>query len=139
MTAPTRPAMPPPNDPTERVVGLRAARSGCQKRDARGTAQGNRRGRDVGGDGPSQADDRHGSHGDLPVERRGAALGRFPRIRDDARVFASDLTILNGDLGIRINNNDNSYHKVTAHGAGLCAVLDGFTITGGNRERDRPT
>ena len=46
-------------------------------------------------------------------------------------------TILSGDLsgndGLNFANNDeNSYHVVTGSGTGALAVLDGFTITGGN-------
>ena len=41
-------------------------------------------------------------------------------------------TILSGDIGIIGNANDNSYHVVTGSGTNETAVLDGFTITGGN-------
>jgi len=40
---------------------------------------------------------------------------------------------LNGDDGPDFtNNDDNSYHVVTASGTGATALLDGFTITAGN-------
>jgi hypothetical protein len=40
-------------------------------------------------------------------------------------------TILYGNIGLR-GNTDNSYHVVTGTGTDPNAVLDGFTITGGN-------
>jgi hypothetical protein len=48
-------------------------------------------------------------------------------------------TILNGDLSGDdgpdfANNADNSYHVVTGSGADAMAILDGFTITGGNAD-----
>jgi hypothetical protein len=52
------------------------------------------------------------------------------------RNWGSRVTILSGDIGKPADNSDNSYHVVTA-GFGTpqlssAAVLDGFTITGGN-------
>jgi hypothetical protein len=41
-------------------------------------------------------------------------------------------TILSGDINTPDVNVDNSYHVVTASGTDWTAVLDGFTITGGN-------
>ncbi|MHC4558298.1 MAG: hypothetical protein ACYS80_13455, partial [Planctomycetota bacterium] len=46
-------------------------------------------------------------------------------------------TILSGDLNGNdgtnfTNNGDNSYHVVTGSGTDATAVLDGFTVTGGN-------
>jgi GH25 family lysozyme M1 (1,4-beta-N-acetylmuramidase) len=43
-------------------------------------------------------------------------------------------TILSGDIGILGDNSDNSYHVVTGSGTDSTAVLDGFTITGGNAD-----
>jgi predicted outer membrane repeat protein len=46
---------------------------------------------------------------------------------------AANVTILSGDIGTVGNNSDNSYHVVTAGSTVTSsAVLDGFTITGGN-------
>jgi len=53
-------------------------------------------------------------------------------------------TILSGDLagddgpGQWENNDENSYHVVTGSGTGPSAVLDGFTITGGNADGSYP-
>jgi hypothetical protein len=41
-------------------------------------------------------------------------------------------TILSGDIGTAGDNSDNSYHVVTAVNVSAAAILDGFTITGGN-------
>ncbi len=48
-------------------------------------------------------------------------------------------TILSGDLlgddgPDSVNNDENSYHVVTATNANINSVLDGFTITGGNAD-----
>ncbi len=45
------------------------------------------------------------------------------------RDFTANETILSGDIGIKDDNSDNSYHVVI--GANN-ATLDGFTVTGGN-------
>lgn len=50
----------------------------------------------------------------------------------DARIFGAGGTILSGDLGLFGNNSDNSYHVITSSGAVNNAIVDGFTITGGN-------
>jgi predicted outer membrane repeat protein len=41
-------------------------------------------------------------------------------------------TVLSGDIGTEGNTDDNVYHVVTGSGTDGTAVLDGFTITGGN-------
>jgi hypothetical protein len=50
-------------------------------------------------------------------------------------------TILSGDVGTEGNDTDNSYH-VFYHPLGTAldntAILDGFTITGGNADGDYP-
>jgi predicted outer membrane repeat protein len=46
------------------------------------------------------------------------------------RDWASNLTILSGDIGTVGNPDDNAYHVVTGSGTDPSAVLDGFTITG---------
>jgi hypothetical protein len=43
-------------------------------------------------------------------------------------------TILSGDIGMPGDISDNSYHVVTGSGTDATAVLDGFTITGGNAD-----
>ena len=51
-------------------------------------------------------------------------------------------TILSGDLNDDdvgfTNNAENSYHVVTGNGTNASAILDGFTITGGNADDDSP-
>ncbi len=53
------------------------------------------------------------------------------------RDFAANATVLTGDLAgndgiVFANNGENSYHIVTGSGTDATAVLDGFTISGGN-------
>ncbi|MHC4544362.1 MAG: LamG-like jellyroll fold domain-containing protein, partial [Planctomycetota bacterium] len=48
-------------------------------------------------------------------------------------------TILSGDIGIRGNSSDNSFHVVTGSDCDSTAVLDGFTITAGNANEDYPS
>ena len=48
------------------------------------------------------------------------------------RDWNANLTTLSGDIGISGDNSDNSYHVVTGSGTDATAILDGFTITGGN-------
>lgn len=56
-----------------------------------------------------------------------------------ARDPSVHVTVLSGDLagndGLDFaNNNENSYHVVKSVGCGSAAVLDGFTISGGNAD-----
>jgi len=44
----------------------------------------------------------------------------------------ASVTTLSGDIGTEGNNSDNSYHVVVGSGTDTTAILDGFTITGGN-------
>ena len=45
----------------------------------------------------------------------------------------ANVTILSGDIGVGGNSSDNCYHVVTADATVTAsAILDGFTITGGN-------
>jgi hypothetical protein len=50
----------------------------------------------------------------------------------DERDPANNTTVLSGDIGIIKEKADNSYHVVTGSGTDASAVLDGFTVTGGN-------
>ncbi|HIJ53421.1 MAG TPA: hypothetical protein HPP66_09750 [Planctomycetes bacterium] len=50
----------------------------------------------------------------------------------NARDIEAYETILSGDIGIVDNNSDNSFHIVTGNYTDSTAVLDGFTVTGGN-------
>ena len=50
----------------------------------------------------------------------------------DQRDWETNVTILSGDIGTLGDNSDNSYHVVTGSGTDATAVLDGFTVTGGN-------
>ncbi|MFN8473724.1 MAG: right-handed parallel beta-helix repeat-containing protein [Anaerolineae bacterium] len=45
---------------------------------------------------------------------------------------ASNNTVLSGDIGTIGNNADNSYHVVTGSNTDSTAILDGFTVSGGN-------
>ena len=53
----------------------------------------------------------------------------------DERDVALYETILSGDIGSTGLDTDNSFHVVTGSGTDATAVLDGFTITGGNADR----
>ncbi|MFN8474962.1 MAG: choice-of-anchor Q domain-containing protein [Anaerolineae bacterium] len=48
------------------------------------------------------------------------------------RNWRTNVTILSGDIGTANDTSDNSYHVVTGSGTDGTAVLDGFTVTGGN-------
>ncbi|MCL2462114.1 MAG: Ig-like domain-containing protein, partial [Defluviitaleaceae bacterium] len=43
-------------------------------------------------------------------------------------------TVLSGDIGVKADDSDNSYHVVISSGDVGSALLDGFTITGGNAD-----
>jgi hypothetical protein len=47
---------------------------------------------------------------------------------------ATNGTVLSGDLGTPVDDSENSFHVVKASGTDSSAVLDGFTITGGNAD-----
>ena len=72
-----------------------------------------------------------------------AVYGGFAGNENDLsdRDIAANPTILSGDIGTLSDNTDNSYH-VFYHQDGLgltnTAVLDGFTITGGNANSAEP-
>lgn len=50
----------------------------------------------------------------------------------DDRDYRAHPTILSGDIGVRDNNNDNSYHVVSGTNLDDTAILDGFVIEDGN-------
>ena len=54
------------------------------------------------------------------------------------RNWGSNITTLSGDIGTLGNNGDNSYHVIYNKDNGLdaTALLDGFTISGGNADGD---
>jgi hypothetical protein len=56
------------------------------------------------------------------------------------RNWTTNVTTLSGDIGTAGNNSDNSYHVIFNNNNGLTntAVLDGFTITGGNANGSFP-
>jgi predicted outer membrane repeat protein len=66
----------------------------------------------------------------------GFAGNEDPNFFDPAdRDFTTNETILSGDIGVAVYNADNSYHVIyNPQGTALdsSAILDGFTITGGN-------
>jgi hypothetical protein len=49
----------------------------------------------------------------------------------DQRDWVAHPTLLSGDIGTTGDSSDNSYHVVTGSGTDASAVLDGFTISGG--------
>jgi len=56
----------------------------------------------------------------------------------DQRDWVANVTTLSGDIGVVGDNSDNSYHVVTATGDMQNAVLDGFTVFGGNANWSSP-
>ena len=54
------------------------------------------------------------------------------------RDLVTHMTTLSGDIGTLGAATDNSYHVMTGSGADATAVLDGFTITGGNADGSAP-
>ncbi|NJK81317.1 MAG: hypothetical protein HC914_16090, partial [Chloroflexaceae bacterium] len=55
------------------------------------------------------------------------------------RDVAANVATLSGDIdGIPADNTDNAYHVVTSNGNATTALLDGFTITGGNANGSNP-
>ncbi len=50
----------------------------------------------------------------------------------DQRDPTANVTVLSGDVGTEGNNGDNSYHVLVGSGTDATAILDGFTVTGGN-------
>jgi hypothetical protein len=50
------------------------------------------------------------------------------------RQVLTNVTVLSGDIGAQGDYSDNSYHVVSGNGTDSTAVIDGFTITGGNAD-----
>jgi len=68
--------------------------------------------------------------------------GGFPSGGGDgsfsARQWSDHPSLLSGDIGTSGATNDNAYHVVSGSGNDASAVLDGFTITGGNANGSEP-
>lgn len=63
-------------------------------------------------------------------------FGGFETAKEQRNVGAY-ATFLSGDIGVGGNASDNSYHVVSATNAPSYAILDGFTISGGNANQAR--
>ena len=65
-----------------------------------------------------------------------AIYGGFPAAGGgwETRDWETNITTLSGEIGILNDSADNSYHVVTGSGVDETALLDGFTITGGNAD-----
>ncbi len=50
------------------------------------------------------------------------------------RDWESNVTVLSGDIGTLDDISDNSYHVIYNNGLADTAILDGFTVTGGNAD-----
>ena len=71
------------------------------------------------------------------VSLKGGYAG-FGEPDPNARDIDAYPTILSGDIGTAVVNTDNSYHVVTGSGTESSAILEGFTITGGNANGSSP-
>ncbi len=54
------------------------------------------------------------------------------------RDLSANTVILSGDIGVPDDSSDNSYHVVTSSGTESSAILDGFTVRGGNADGSSP-
>ncbi|HET7713285.1 MAG TPA: cadherin, partial [Patescibacteria group bacterium] len=52
------------------------------------------------------------------------------------RNYVTNVTVLNADIGVENDNSDNSYHVVVGSNTDNSAILDGFTVRGGNADHD---
>jgi uncharacterized delta-60 repeat protein len=70
----------------------------------------------------------------FPLKNGVAIYGGFAgsETQLDQRDPAVNVTILSGDIGAPKNPNDNSFHVVVGSNTNNTAILDGFTIRGGN-------
>lgn len=50
------------------------------------------------------------------------------------RDWVANVTTLSGDIGVADEETDNAYHVITGSGTDATAILDGFTISGGNAD-----
>jgi len=69
------------------------------------------------------------------VLKSGVAIyGGFPAEGGDwsSRDWETNTTTLSGDIGTEGDNNDNTYHVISASNVDNTAVLDGFNVTAGN-------
>jgi predicted outer membrane repeat protein len=67
--------------------------------------------------------------------------GGFPETGEptwEQRDWEAHPSVLSGDIGTAGNSSDNSYHVVTGSGVDGTAILDGFTISGGNANGSDP-
>ena len=56
----------------------------------------------------------------------------------DERNWVDNITTLSGDIGVGGSIDDNSYHVVTSSGVDATAIMDGFTVSGGNANGTEP-
>ena len=56
----------------------------------------------------------------------------------EQRNWETNVTTLSGEIGDLDDNSDNVYHVVTGSGLDSSAMLDGFTISGGNANGASP-
>jgi uncharacterized delta-60 repeat protein/CSLREA domain-containing protein len=54
------------------------------------------------------------------------------------RDYIGNVTVISGDIGAAGNISDNSYHVVNGSGTNNSAILDGFTVVGGNANGSSP-
>jgi hypothetical protein len=82
---------------------------------------------------PSTTGDREAS---FELESGVKIFGGFPPDGGgwETRDWETNITTMSGDIGVVGDPSDNSYHVVSADGVNRLAVLDGFTITGGNAD-----
>ena len=68
-----------------------------------------------------------------------AVYGGFAGIETllSQRNHETNITVLSGDIGNVNDNSDNSYHVVVGSNTNYSAVLDGFTVTGGNANQSQ--
>ena len=108
--------------------GLIGAESGTEIRVAGGTYR------------PDQDEANHVTLGDREstfnlvngVVVKGGYAGLANLLDPNARDITVYETTLSGDIGASGDDSDNSFHVVTARDTDNSALLDGFTITGGN-------